>query len=222
MKISSEIQTAFEKENQMTIDEAWNYVQKWFKEKEYERVSTGCKEILHFVPEWKEVEELSTQAEQEIQALQTSPSPFSQEENGRATDSAKEIEKISEKKEKESQRVANAVIQAEKTFQQIKKGEFDWKGERFLSTIGYIGPLFFLPLFIRKESDLCQIHGKQALIIALFDWVATGVVSIFYLLAFFDWMVTFLLMCIKLFMMFHAWNGEKYIFPGFRDILSRF
>ncbi len=41
--------------------------------------------------------------------------------------------------------------------------------EKLLSAIGYLGLLCVLPLVLRRESKFCQHHGKQALVLAIFD-----------------------------------------------------
>ena len=36
---------------------------------------------------------------------------------------------------------------------------------RVLAAIGYIPPLFFIPLFLSGEGELAKYHGKQALVL---------------------------------------------------------
>ncbi|MEO0072183.1 MAG: hypothetical protein ABIK10_01905 [candidate division WOR-3 bacterium] len=39
--------------------------------------------------------------------------------------------------------------------------------ERILAAIGYIPFLFFIPLYVCRENEECQFHGKQSLVLLL-------------------------------------------------------
>ena len=41
------------------------------------------------------------------------------------------------------------------------------KGDMILAAVGYIGFLCVLPLIIRKDSEYCQHHARQALVLAI-------------------------------------------------------
>lgn len=41
--------------------------------------------------------------------------------------------------------------------------------EKLLSALGYLGLLCILPLVLKRDSKFCQLHGKQALVLAIFD-----------------------------------------------------
>lgn len=47
----------------------------------------------------------------------------------------------------------------------IKFDEQDIKENSMLAAIGYVGILCLLPLLSKKDSKICQFHGKQALIL---------------------------------------------------------
>ena len=47
-------------------------------------------------------------------------------------------------------------------------------GEKMLAILGYIGFFCALPLALKPKSALCQDHGKQALAITLFFFIASN------------------------------------------------
>jgi len=50
------------------------------------------------------------------------------------------------------------------------------KGEKLLAGMGYIPFLCVLPLALRQNSEYCQFHGKQSLVLVvfffIFSWLA--------------------------------------------------
>lgn len=48
---------------------------------------------------------------------------------------------------------------------------------KFFAAIGYISVLCFVPLYLKKENKFAQFHGKQALLLFIFE-VAAGVINV--------------------------------------------
>jgi uncharacterized membrane protein len=48
-------------------------------------------------------------------------------------------------------------------------------GSRVLSALGYIPMLCFLPLFLKRDDEFAQLHGRQGLVL-LVTWVVTWLV----------------------------------------------
>jgi len=61
----------------------------------------------------------------------------------------------------------------------------DIEDNKLVAAIGYIGILCLIPLLLKKESKFCQEHGKQGLILFLFE-VIVGAVS---MLPFIGWFI---------------------------------
>jgi len=90
--------------------------------------------------------------------------------------------------------------------------------EKILSAMGYISFFCILPLVLRKDSKLCQEHGKQALIITL----------IFFLFSWMDWADTPLNILLHLIHigvaavgMFYASQGKMFKFPVISDMAKK-
>lgn len=69
---------------------------------------------------------------------------------------AKKSESIQETAEKKDE-----VVEASSTLETVTKSE------KFIAAIGYFGYLCVLPLVLKKDSEFCQYHGKQALLLAV-------------------------------------------------------
>lgn len=45
--------------------------------------------------------------------------------------------------------------------------------ERWLSLLSYLGPLVFIPMFVKRDSDYVQFHAKQGLLLFSLDVLAS-------------------------------------------------
>ncbi len=85
------------------------------------------------------------------------------------------LDTLGEKK-KESEKLDKASVElAEENNIEIEK-DLLTHGEKFLAMIGYISFLCILPLVLKKDSEFCQFHGKQGLVI-LVIWIILGFVA---------------------------------------------
>ncbi len=93
------------------------------------------------------------------------------------------------------------------------------KGEKLLATLGYFGPLCILPLALKPKSKLCQIHGKQALVIfitfLIFSWLGwiSGGLQV---------LLNLVQIGISIWGMMNAWKGKELKMPFFGEIASKF
>ncbi|MFA6600810.1 MAG: hypothetical protein WCU74_07360 [Candidatus Omnitrophota bacterium] len=44
---------------------------------------------------------------------------------------------------------------------------------KFFAAIGYVSVLCFVPLFLKKQNKFAQFHGKQALVLFIFEIAAS-------------------------------------------------
>ena len=92
------------------------------------------------------------------------------------------------------------------------------KGEKLLATLGYFGPLCILPLALKPKSKLCQMHGKQALVIfivfLIFSWLGwlSGALAA---------LLNIIQVGISIWGMANAWRGKEKYMPFFGEIASK-
>lgn len=92
------------------------------------------------------------------------------------------------------------------------------KGEKLLATLGYFGPLCILPMVLKPKSKLCQLHGKQALVIFIvflifswLGWLSTG----------FSVLLGIAHVGIAVWGMASAWKGKEKAMPFFGEIAAK-
>ena len=92
------------------------------------------------------------------------------------------------------------------------------KGEKLLATLGYIGFLCVLPIVLKPKSRLCQLHGKQSMVISivfiLFSWLS-------WLSGTFGFLLGIAHVGIAVWGMMSAWKGEEKSMPFFGEIASK-
>ena len=92
------------------------------------------------------------------------------------------------------------------------------KGEKLIATLGYFGPLCILPLALKPKSRLCQLHGKQALVIfivfLIFSWLGwlSGGLGV---------LINLVQVAISVWGMLAAWKGEEKAMPFFGEIAAK-
>ena len=64
----------------------------------------------------------------------------------------------------------------------------DVADNKVLAAIGYLGILCFVPLLLKRDSQFCQFHGKQALVLFIAE-VVVSFVNIIPILGQLIWMV---------------------------------
>ena len=89
------------------------------------------------------------------------------------------------------------------------------QGEKLLATLGYFGFLCVLPIALKPKSKLCQLHGKQAMVIAIvfliFSWLT--ILSVW-----FGVLLFLLHVGISVWGMLNAWRGKEESMPFIGDI----
>jgi len=87
--------------------------------------------------------------------------------------------------------------------------------EKIFSAVGYVGILALLPLLARRDSDFCQHHGRQGLILAIifiFLWMFAKISSTF-------WILILLLQIVAIVAGFLlAYKGDWFRIPGIYDL----
>ncbi len=78
-------------------------------------------------------------------------------------------------------KAANEAIAEENNIHEPEEHEIDY-GERVLSAIGYISFLCILPLLAKPDSEFCQHHGRQGLVLAIMSFVVPMGAAILYFL----------------------------------------
>jgi len=92
------------------------------------------------------------------------------------------------------------------------------KGEKLLATLGYFGPLCILPIALKPKSKLCQMHGKQALVIfivfLIFSWLGwlSGTLAA---------LLNIIQVGISIWGMASAWKGKEKAMPFFGEIAAK-
>ncbi len=66
----------------------------------------------------------------------------------------------------EGEEIKQAVKQVTDEF---KKEVVDEQDDGVIAAIGYIWILFLIPMFLKKESEFCQHHAKQGLVLFVFS-----------------------------------------------------
>ena len=134
----------FQKNNGMSIEEAYKHINTWYEEGKYSEAIDGCEEVINYIPNYENVEQILKDAKRKIQETQPPvEESVSPQEN---VNTAKQAEKS-------------------KANEEYKAGPAT--DEKILSAIGYISFLCILPLLLKKDSKYCSFHGKQALVLAI-------------------------------------------------------
>lgn len=91
-------------------------------------------------------------------------------------------------------------------------------GEKFLAALAYVQFFCVLPLVLKPKSKLCQLHGKQGLILTVafliagvLGWFSAGMGNF----------VSFAHVVIAIFGITKAVAGKMYTFPGFGDLIAK-
>ncbi len=94
-----------------------------------------------------------------------------------------------------------------------KSGPKDIDENKGMAMIAYLGVLCFLPLFLKKDSEFAQYHGKQGLVL-LIAWVA---VNVLYFIPLIGWVLIPVGQVVGLILvivgMLNAWHGEMKELP---------
>jgi uncharacterized membrane protein len=81
--------------------------------------------------------------------------------------------------------------------------------EKLLSALGYIGFLCVLPLVLRRDSKFCNYHGKQGLILAIFDMA----IRLFSMFTGFYTVLLILFYLLLIYCIVRAFRGDYFTLP---------
>ncbi len=101
---------------------------------------------------------------------------------------------------------------------QVLFSEQDIAENRFLAAIGYISFLFFIPLFLKKQSPFAQFHGKQA----LYLFIVSIVGQIVFWIPLFGWALFLFFVGVNIYAIFQALLGNSWVAPGYRSVKKFF
>lgn len=206
----------FQKNNGMSIDEAYEHVKNWYAEGQYNEVIDGCEEIMQYIPDYKDVAEILRRTKEEINASnQPAGEPtMSQEPTMRQEQTGGQFQEPHQTVEKKKEEMYTGSVT---------------KDEKIISALGYLGFLCVLPLLLKKDSKYCQFHGKQALVLAVifFFYKYLAILRDFPfvggMIQFMLGIVLFLELLIIIFAMLQAFRGKYWKIPviaGFAEKLK--
>jgi uncharacterized membrane protein len=72
---------------------------------------------------------------------------------------------------------------AEENNVELEEFEKSSHGEKILSIVGYFSFFCILPIVVKPKSDLCQIHGKQGMVLTICYFLFSFVLDFFALFA---------------------------------------
>ena len=106
-----------------------------------------------------------------------------------------------------------------------EKDDIETDNSRLLSALGYIPVVgWIIPLFLKKEDQFCQFHGKQGFIISLCA-VILGVLVAFLRTEIFQMLMILSYFCIFAFLFIYgfvtAYNEKKVEIPVIKDIANK-
>ena len=97
------------------------------------------------------------------------------------------------------------------------KADKDVDDNKIVAALSYLGPLFFIPLFLKRESPFCQFHAKQGL--ALFTvWIVGKFVFWFPI---FGWALAVVVVVLNIMALIKALSGEKWEMPVIGDFAKK-
>ena len=94
-------------------------------------------------------------------------------------------------------------------------GEVD--ENKILAAIGYLGILFLIPLLVKKDSEFCQFHAKQAMILFIIEVILLAIVWI----PFLGWLLYTLVSVVALVGLIQALMGRKWRIPGIAELADK-
>ncbi|MBO4384863.1 MAG: zinc-ribbon domain-containing protein [Clostridia bacterium] len=99
----------------------------------------------------------------------------------------------------------------------------DVTANKGISVLSYLGPLVFVPMFVKKNSDFAQYHARQGFTLLVF-YVATWIVDIIlgiintavggtFILPFINWLVSLAPFVLAVFGIINCLSGKKKPLP---------
>lgn len=157
----------FEKENGMSVDAAFEMVQKWYEEGKKEEAKKGCEEIFRFFPDHEGARELfpvpkKEEIQKEEKSLLEEPSSHKKEEKKAGVlDGLKK--EFSHQKEKFKELSSSTGSQNSLPEMGSIKDE-----DKILAAFGYAWYFAIIPLFLKRDSSFIQFHAWQGIVLTVF------------------------------------------------------
>ena len=93
----------------------------------------------------------------------------------------------------------------------------DVEENKVVAALSYLGPLFFIPLFLKRESPFCQFHAKQGLVFFVI-WMVGWVLFWFPILGQLLWLAVAIF---DIYALVKAIQGEKWEVPVIGDFAKK-
>lgn len=97
------------------------------------------------------------------------------------------------------------------------KHDKDIEENKLVAALSYLGPLFFIPLFLKRESSFCQFHAKQGLTFFVI-WIVGWIFFWFPILGQLLWLAVVVL---DIYALVKAFQGEKWEAPIIGDLAKK-
>ncbi len=98
-----------------------------------------------------------------------------------------------------------------------KERDPDVEENKVVAALSYIGPLFFIPLFLKRESPFCQFHAKQGLAFFVL-WIIGWIVFWFPI---FGQLAMLILAIVNIYAFVKAIQGERWEAPVVGDLAKK-
>ena len=89
----------------------------------------------------------------------------------------------------------------------------DIKKNQNVAYLSYIWILFFVPLFLKRDSKFCQFHAKQGLILFIAE--------LFWWIPLLGWLVGLLALVLSIAGLYQVYNGKYWEMPIVSDLAKK-
>ena len=93
----------------------------------------------------------------------------------------------------------------------------DVEENKYEAALSYLGILFVVPMFLKKESPFAQFHAKQGLVVTI-AWMVGSFVFWFPL---FGWALAVALLVVNIMALFRTLSGEAWEIPYVKDAVKK-
>jgi len=99
--------------------------------------------------------------------------------------------------------------EADRAGKEFKSDVIDQQDPNVIAALGYIWILFLIPLLGKRDSEFCQHHAKQGLVLFVFSLIVS-ILMVIPPLGFLGWIITVILMLLGI---VNALKGEMWEMP---------
>lgn len=226
MNYDQEKLNQFQKDNGMTLDEAFSHVKEWNLSGKNEEAIRGCEEIVKFFPnhEAKELLEKlknNNQNSKKPTILEKAGSTLADKMTG-AIDTIKQ--KHEQSQSKEENELENKHQDEFEQKIQVAKSQLTTNDERLWGAVSYAWILVLYPLLFKRDSVYINFHSRQGLVLFgflyLFSFFIGGMFKVVGL-GFMAVVIGVLYVPFLFFMAFQAYSGKWMKIPGIWSIAKK-